>query len=145
MKKLLLAVMCSLVFVSFTTVDYVDAKPRMSYKSPRKSFTPTAPRTNSTSTTNKDSISKSTTSQKSGTTSTTGTNRGFLSGGGLMRGMMIGGFAGLLFGGMFSQMGGFGSLLGLLVNVFIIIMLVRLATSIYRSFKNRPKPNNKRY
>lgn len=71
---------------------------------------------------------------------------GFFSGG-LMRGLFIGGLAGLLFGGLFSNLGVFGALLGFLVNAFAILIIVTLCIKIYQFLtrkkeKEDPRPWN---
>src|SRR5690606_41631811 len=42
---------------------------------------------------------------------------GLFGGSSFMKGMMLGGLAGLLFGGMFANMGAFGEIFGLLINI----------------------------
>ena len=58
---------------------------------------------------------------------------GFMSG--LMGGLIGAGIAGMLFGGgMFGGMSGFGGFLGFLLQIFLVVMVVRL---LYRWFSNR--------
>jgi predicted lipid-binding transport protein (Tim44 family) len=105
-------------------------------KSPKQSFTQTPKKT--------DNVNQTSTGTKTGTTTgaTTATKKpGFFSGGSLMKGLMIGGLAGLLFGSMFSGLGAFGEILGLMINllaIFAIIMLIRVAFVYLRSKRNPP-------
>lgn len=62
------------------------------------------------------------------------------SGGSFMKGLMIGGLAGMLFGGLFGNMGFFGEILGLLVNLMALFALFMLVVMIFRKFKDRRKP-----
>jgi predicted lipid-binding transport protein (Tim44 family) len=64
-----------------------------------------------------------------------------------MRGLLIGGMAGLLFGGLFGNMGGLGNILGLLVNVLAIYLLFVIIKNIVSYFIQRRKMNQnpKRY
>jgi len=72
------------------------------------------------------------------TKSTAGKKRGFFSGG-LMRGLFIGGLAGLLFGGIFANMGAFGSLLGLLINVIAIVFVFNIVRSIFAAIRTKKR------
>ncbi|AUS27091.1 membrane protein import inner membrane translocase subunit tim44 [Paenibacillus polymyxa] len=58
--------------------------------------------------------------------------------------MMLGGLAGMLFGGLFGNMGALGSLLGLVVNVLAIYVLIMVGVGIYRAIKNRRRPDDSR-
>lgn len=135
-KKLLMIVMAFTLFIGFTATDSADARRGGGggFKSGTKSYT-TTPKKSTDSTTSTTSKSSTT----SGTTGTTGKTGGFFSGGSLMRGMMIGGFAGLLFGGAFSNMGGFGELLGLAFNLIIIFAVVKVAMYLFRRNKEQRK------
>ncbi|RAP78188.1 hypothetical protein [Paenibacillus montanisoli] len=133
MKKGLLMLMAFALFFAFSA-GAVDAKPRGKISSPKKSFTtPSKPA---------DSVNKST-SGTSGTpksgAATTG-KRGFFSGGSLMKGLMIGGLAGMLFGGLFGNMGFLGDMFGLIINVLAIYILIVAIRGIFHYFKNRRKP-----
>ncbi|SFI31693.1 hypothetical protein SAMN02799624_00311 [Paenibacillus sp. UNC496MF] len=132
MKKGLLVFMAFALFFAFSA-SAADAKPRGGgFKSPRQSYTqtPSKPADNVTKT--------GTGTTKSGAATTA--NRGFFSGGSFMKGLMIGGLAGLLFGGLFGNMGFFGNIIGLLVNVLAIYVVIVLISGIVRYFRNRNKP-----
>ncbi|CAM3561794.1 hypothetical protein [Marinicrinis lubricantis] len=145
MKKVFLLLIAMTVVFSFTATDYVDAKPRSgSFKSGKKSFTDTP--SQSSNVNKSDSGTKS--SNKSTSSSSGTTNRGFFSGGSLMKGLMIGGLAGLLFGGMFSNMGFLGDMLGLFINILAIYIIIMVIHSIYKRFTQRkakpyPDPNER--
>ncbi|GMK41512.1 hypothetical protein PCCS19_45690 [Paenibacillus sp. CCS19] len=136
------------VFMAFTLLfvlvnQTADAKPRGSIKSPKKSYTqtPTTPKTdNNVSQTNPGTKTGTTT----GTTGKTTANRGFFSGGSFMKGLMIGGIAGLLFGGLFSNMGFLGNLIGLLMNIMAIVALIALVRFGIRYFRDRRHSYNRR-
>ena len=123
----------NVVFHNDTTT--VEAK---SYKSGKKSFN----RNNNT--TNNNNSSNFQQNKKSNTTNnaTTTTKRGFFSGGGFMRGLMIGGLAGMLFGGLFANMGFMGDLLGLFINLIAIFVVIALIRKIFSFFKNNKKDPN---
>ena len=105
-----------------------------SYKSGKKSFN----RNNNT--TNNNNFSNFQQNKKSNTTNNaTTTKRGFFSGGGFMRGLMIGGLAGMLFGGLFANMGFMGDLLGLFINLIAIFVVIALIRKIFSFFKNNKK------
>jgi predicted lipid-binding transport protein (Tim44 family) len=143
MKKVLLLVMSFSLIIALTLPATLDAKRGGGYKSPKRTYTESP----SKSTDNVNKSQPGTT--KSGTAGTTaGTagaaNRGFFSGGSLAKGLMIGGIAGLLFGGMFANMGGFGDFLGLLINVLAIYILFKAVRGIYRYYQaqRRINPND---
>jgi len=134
------------LFFAFTLVfsatapmfaDVADAKPR--YRSPSRSYTPDAPAQSPTNRT--DNINNGTTNRAGTTTpgAATRTGTGF-GGGGLMRGLMLGGLAGLMFGGLLSGLGAFGSILGLLVNVLAIVVAIALVRKLYQAYANRNRP-----
>ena len=56
----------------------------------------------------------------------------------------MGGFAGLLFGSMFSGMGMMGNILGLAVNVFAIYIIVMLVMALFRRKQPQPQPSDDR-
>ncbi|WP_315969829.1 hypothetical protein [Bacillus testis] len=70
---------------------------------------------------------------KNNQTNTASTKRG----GGFMKGMLFGGLAGMLFGGLFGNMGAFGALLGLVVNVLAIVVLISIVVKIISLFTNK--------
>ncbi|NBD23517.1 hypothetical protein [Paenibacillus glycinis] len=135
MKKGILVLMAFALFFVFTA-STADARPRGGgiKSSPRQSYTPAPSKP-------ADNINKSnsgTGTTKAGTT--TNANRGFFSGGSFMKGLMIGGLAGLMFGGLFGNMGFFGNIVGLLVNILAIYVVIMAISGIVRYFRNRKKP-----
>lgn len=59
--------------------------------------------------------------------------------GGLMKGLFIGGLAGLLFGGLFANMGMLGSILGFAINAIAIILIVVIIKKIFDLMKAKKK------
>ena len=134
------------VFMAFTLLfvlvnQTADAKPRRSIKSPKQSYTQTPKTDNNVSQTNPGTKTGTTTGTAGKTTTA---NRGFFSGGSFMKGLMIGGIAGLLFGGLFSNMGFFGDLIGLFMNIIAIIALIALVRFAIRYFRDRRHSYNRR-
>ena len=142
MKKTLLLIMAFTVLLSFSFVTDSDAR-RGGYKAPKRSYTET-PSKPADNTSKVQPGNKASTGTGTGAGAATTANRGFFSGGSLAKGLMIGGLAGLLFGGMFANMGAFGDFLGLLVNVLAIYILFVAIRGIFRYLKQqkRPGPND---
>jgi predicted lipid-binding transport protein (Tim44 family) len=142
MKKFLLVVMSCMLFFAIVTPSVVDAKASRSYKSPTGSFKQTPPNS-----TRDGSVAKP--DPNASTARTPGMapapNRGFFSGGGLMKGLLIGGLAGMMFGGIFGNMGFMGNILGMLVNVLGLIIIVMIIIKIVGYFIERRRTNQKRY
>lgn len=139
MRKMFIALLTIAVFFSFNPMD-ADAK-RGGFKSPKGSYQQTPSKST-------DNVTKTEPAKSGTTTGGTGAatgNRGFFSGGSLMKGLMIGGFAGLLFGGFFGAMGGFGEFLGLLFNILIIYMLFRIGRALYVKYQERKAAERRRY
>lgn len=137
MKKLLAAVLtAALIFTPVGTAIFqdqpttVDAK---RYSSGKKSFNFNNNRTNNNNSFFQNKKADSPTTNKSAVTPNP------VKKGGFMKGLMVGGLAGLLFGSLFGNMGFLGSILGLLVNVFAIIVLISLIRGIFTYFKNKKK------
>lgn len=136
MKKMLM------VFVAFTLfftlfsgfANDADARRGGGFKSTPKSYTTTPKKS-----TDSNSSTMNSTNRTNNTTGSTA-NRGFFSGGSFFKGLMIGGLAGMLFGGMFGNMGMFGDILGLIINLFAIYILFIAARGIYRMIRQRKKP-----
>ncbi|MBC1458803.1 DUF2653 family protein [Listeria newyorkensis] len=139
MKKLLFFVMSMmLVFSPLGTVTYNTIMPSKyeqvseahakGYRSPSRSYRPNnnQVKRNNNSTTNKATNNQA--AKKS--------NRGFWGG------LMFGGLAGLLFGSMLGNMGAFGDILALIINVIAIIVIIRLLIYLFQKWRNRnnPKP-----
>lgn len=136
-KALLLFSLLAFTVVVSAPADQADAA-RKSFSSGKRSFSQTPKKST-------DSVSRTTTGTKTNTGATTGTTtqRGFFSGGSLMKGLMIGGIAGLFFGSVFSSMGGFGSFLGLLVNLFAIMVLISIIRAVFSSFRRNRNPRQR--
>ncbi|GFN30777.1 hypothetical protein [Paenibacillus xylaniclasticus] len=137
-KGIALFMALTLLFVLVN--ESADAKPRRAIKSPKQSYTETPSKSSN-------NVSQSNPGTNSGTKSGTtnpSTQRGFFSGGSFMKGLMIGGLAGLLFGGIFSNMGFFGNLIGLLINVMAIFALIAGIRAAINYFRNRRYSNNQR-
>lgn len=132
MKKGFMVVLALALFFTLGFGQYADAKPRGGIKSPKQSYTQTPKKS--------DNVSQTNPGTKTG--ATTGTTKpGFFGGGSLMKGLMIGGLAGLMFGSLFSGLGAFGNILGLMINllaIFAVIMLIRVAFVYLRSKRNPP-------
>lgn len=139
MKKGFMLVMAFALFVTlgFGMADTADAK-RGGAKSSKKSYTQTTPKQDSTSGATQSSTGTKATGTGTGAAATTKSG-GLFGGSSLMKGLMIGGLAGMLFGSMFSGMGAFGEILGLMVNllaIFAVIMVIRAAFVYIKSKKN---------
>lgn len=110
------------------------------YKSPKGSFKQPASKPNTgTSKTQPDNTKTNT-----GATTTPNTSRGLFGGGGFAKGLMLGGLAGLMFGGMFGNMGFMGNLLGLFVNIMGIVILIMIVRSIFSYFTRRRRYDESR-
>jgi hypothetical protein len=57
--------------------------------------------------------------------------------GGIMRGLLYGGIAGLLLGGLLGNLGFFGGILGLFINILAIVFLIFLIRKLIRYFRYR--------
>ncbi|HZG85378.1 hypothetical protein [Paenibacillus sp.] len=126
----------SLVFaVAAPLIEHADAKPR--YRSPSRSYTPEAPAAPKRT----DNVDNGATNRTGTTTPGTAprTGAGF-GAGGLMRGLMLGGLAGLMFGGLLSGLGAFGSILGLLINGLALALLFVFIRNMYRKYKKYSRP-----
>ncbi|MEK3881359.1 hypothetical protein [Paenibacillus sp. PL2-23] len=133
MKKGFLVMLALALFLGLSFGQTADAK-RGGFKSPKQSVTDSK---------KTDNVSQSNPGTKTGTGTgaTTGAaNKPLYGGSGLMKGLMIGGLAGLLFSGMFAEMGAMGEIFGLLINllaIFALIMLIRVGYVYLKSKKNQ--------
>jgi len=126
----------SLVFaVAAPLIEHADAKPR--YRSPSRSYTPEAPAATPKRT---DNVDNGATNRTGATTPGTAPRAGGFGAGGLMRGLMLGGLAGLMFGGLLSGLGAFGSILGLLINGLALVLLFVFIRNMYRKYKKYSRP-----
>lgn len=145
MKKIFAAAIAVLILFTFTLPGEADAR-RGGFKSSRGSFQSTTP--NKAKQDNNAAVNRSSSnsdSARSGTAATSANaNRGGLAGGGFMKGLMVGGLAGLLFGGLFSSLGAFGDLLGLMVNLLAIYILFSIGRHLYMAYRERKKQQENR-
>lgn len=147
MKKLLVAAMTlTLLFgaasaavpaqANAATIQYAKG-----YKSPKGTYKQPATNPNA-------GVSKTQPGKNVKDPATAGTTpapkRGFTAGG-FARGLFIGGIAGLLFGGMFGNMGFLGNMLGLFINVMALVFLFMIVRRIFSYFMNRKRYDHKRY
>lgn len=142
LKKMMLIVMAFTLLIAFTNPDYADARRGGGFRSGPRSYTP-APKKSTTN--NNYKKSDTTTNNKmSGTTATSGANtkRGFFSGGSFMKGLMVGGLAGMLFGGLFGNMGFLGNMLGMAVNLLAIYFVIMIVMSLFQRFRRKPQQPN---
>lgn len=103
------------------------------YKSGKKSFSPTSPSKNDSNSffqKNKQDDNKTTNSAKTKQAS----NKG-----GILKGLFLGGLAGLLLGGLLSNLGILGSIIGLAINLLAIFVLIAVIRKIFVFFKNKRK------
>jgi len=146
MKKGLLTLLT--LVVTFTLsfglfADSADAKRGGGFKSNKQSFTQQKNDAKKT-----DNASTSQTNQsKTNTGSTQTTKQGglFGNGGGFVKGLLVGGLATMLFGSLFTNMG--GEMLNTIVNLLLlfgIIMIIRAAWTYVRNNK-RPANNGPNY
>ncbi len=142
MKKGFLVMMAlALVFtLSLGFSDSADARRGGGgFKSSKGSFTQTPKK--------QDNVQQSSGTKQNGAASTAGTKQGgMFSGGGFMKGMLLGGLAGMMFGGLFGNMGAMGEMLTAILNIAIIvgIILVIRAAFIYIRNNKKPKPDQRR-
>jgi predicted lipid-binding transport protein (Tim44 family) len=150
MFKKVLLLFSLFAFVATVTAPLIDsADAKRSFRSGTKTFTKTPAKSDT-------SVNSGTTARSS--TNTTGTaassaNRGMFGGGSFLKGMMIGGLAGLLFGGLFANMGFMGELLGLMINVLAIVALIAIVRAVFASIRkkrdserpNYVNPNDRRW
>lgn len=59
--------------------------------------------------------------------------------GGFLGGMMLGGLAGMLFGGLLANMGGFGNIIGMIVNILAILVILRLVIMLISRMRKNKK------
>ncbi|MBC1475503.1 DUF2653 family protein [Listeria grandensis] len=141
MKKLIIfAMSLMLVFSPMGTVTYNTIMPAKyeqvseahakGYRSPSRSYRPNNNQVNRSNNTNKATNNQATKSKNS--------NRGFWGG------LLFGGIAGLLFGSMLGNMGAFGDIFALIINVIAIILIIRLLIYFFQKWRNRnnPKPQS---
>ncbi|MFY0758195.1 hypothetical protein AB1K32_04855 [Metabacillus dongyingensis] len=57
--------------------------------------------------------------------------------GGIMRGLLYGGIAGLLLGGLLGNLGFFGGILGMFINLFALLLFIFIIRKLVRFFTHR--------
>ncbi len=134
-KKLLSAMLVmTLVFTpvgGFLLGDQVTTVSAKGYKSGKKSF-------NSNTNNNSSFFKKDDTQQKSSTiTKSSKTTKSKT--GSIMKGLFLGGLAGLLLGGLLSNLGILGSIIGLFINVIAIIAVIVIIRKVFTFFKKKRK------
>jgi predicted lipid-binding transport protein (Tim44 family) len=143
MKKIIKLVLClSLAFGVTATVLPIQTEAATfakAYKSPKGSYK--APATKSNSGVNKTTPDSNT--KAPGTAASTTPKRSFF-GGGFARGLFLGGLAGMMFGGLFGNMGFMGQMLGLFVNVIAIVAVIMAIRWIISYFRKR-RYSSRRY
>lgn len=141
LKKLVLLFAMSVVLVfsplgttTYNTIvpakyEQVSEAHAKGYRSPSRSYRP-----------NNNQIKRDTTKKATNNQATKNksNNRGFLGG------LLFGGIAGLLFGSMLGNMGAFGDILALIINVIAIILVIRILIYFFQKWRNRnnPKPQS---
>jgi beta-lactamase regulating signal transducer with metallopeptidase domain len=101
------------------------------YKSGKKSF-------NSNTNNSPSLFKKDDTQQKSSTTTKSSTTAKSKTGS-IMKGLFLGGLAGLLLGGLLSNLGILGSIIGLFINVLAILAIILIIRKLFAYFKNKRK------
>ncbi|WP_047152316.1 hypothetical protein [Aneurinibacillus tyrosinisolvens] len=132
MKKIFTLFLAVAVFFGaggFLHPDEVSAK--KSYRSGTKSYQPAGTSQNKNSSFNNSDASK----VNKSTSSPLSTAK--KSSGGFMKGLLFGGLAGMLLGGMLGNLGSFGAILGLLVNVLFVFAAIMIIVRLYRFFKKK--------
>ncbi|MBD8497521.1 MULTISPECIES: hypothetical protein [Paenibacillus] len=137
MRKLMAAFMAITLLFAVTAPGIVDAKKRSGggFSSGVKKYNP-APTKNDSGVSSTNKANQPT--NKATTTTPPKTSKPSF-GGSFLKGMMIGGLAGMLFGGLFGDMGMLGNILGLMVNVFAIVLLFMVASIIFRKWRDSRK------
>ncbi|WP_409294296.1 hypothetical protein V1498_13850 [Peribacillus sp. SCS-26] len=132
MKKLMSAILSAALIFSpvghYVFHDQGQKVEARGYKSGKRSF-------NTNGSTTKNSPYFQTKKQSPSTSSKSAAQK--RNSGGFMRGLMYGGIAGLLFGSMFANMGAFGSLLGMMVNLVAMYFVFSLIRSFFAARRNK--------
>lgn len=140
MKKGFILTLVMTVFLALSigfSSDTADAKRGGGFKSNKQSFT----QKNDSTTQQSNTGATSGTAAKTGTGAAATTKGGGLFGGNsFLKGMALGGLAGLLFGGMFANMGAFGEIFGLLINIIAIVAIIMVIRAAWTYIRNNKKP-----
>lgn len=115
----------------FILGDQLTTVSAKGYKSGKKSF--------NSNTTNSPSLFKKDDSQQKSSTTTKSSTTAKPKAGSLMKGLFLGGLAGLLLGGLLSNLGILGSIIGLFVNVLAIFAVIFIIRKLFTYFKKKRK------
>ncbi|MCM3408689.1 hypothetical protein [Metabacillus litoralis] len=118
----------------FLVGDHVTTVSAKGYKSGKKSFN---------SNTNSPSLIKKDDTQQNSSTTTKSNTTTKPKAGNLMKGLFLGGLAGLLLGGLLSNLGILGSLIGLVINVLAIFAVIFIIRKVFTYFVNKNKRKHK--
>ncbi|TXC91582.1 hypothetical protein FS935_08065 [Metabacillus litoralis] len=134
LKKLFSAMLVTTLLFTpvggFLLGDQITTVSAKGYKSGKKSFN-----SNTNNNTNSPSLFKKQDSSKTNQNSATTKPKT----GSLMKGLFLGGLAGLLLGGLLSNLGILGSIIGLFVNVLAIFAVIFIIRKIFTYYKNKRK------
>jgi predicted lipid-binding transport protein (Tim44 family) len=116
----------------FMLGDQLTTVSAKGYKSGKKSF-------NSNTNNNSPSLFKKDDTQQKSSTTTKNSTTAKPKMGGIMKGLFLGGLAGLLLGGLLSNLGVLGSIIGLFINVLAIIAVIFIIRKLFTLFKKKRK------
>lgn len=116
----------------FMLGDQLTTVSAKGYKSGKKSF-------NSNTNNNSPSLFKKDDTQQKSSTTTKNSTAAKPKMGGIMKGLFLGGLAGLLLGGLLSNLGVLGSIIGLFINVLAIIAVIFIIRKLFTLFKKKRK------
>ncbi|OAS86752.1 MULTISPECIES: hypothetical protein [Metabacillus] len=116
----------------FMLGDQLTTVSAKGYKSGKKSF-------NSNTNNNSPSLFKKEDTQQKSSTTTKNSTTAKPKMGGIMKGLFLGGLAGLLLGGLLSNLGVLGSIIGLFINVLAIIAVIFIIRKLFTLFKKKRK------
>ena len=116
----------------FILGDQLTTVSAKGYKSGKKSF-------NSNTNNNSPSLFKKDDTQQKSSTTTKNSTSAKPKMGGIMKGLFLGGLAGLLLGGLLSNLGILGSIIGLFINVLAIIAVIFIIRKLFTLFKKKRK------
>ncbi|WP_273131160.1 hypothetical protein ACNRWW_07010 [Metabacillus sp. HB246100] len=137
-KKLFSAILvATLLFTpvgGFLLGDQISTVSAKGYKSGKKSFN-----SNTTNNNNSPSLFKKDDSQQKSSTTTSSNTTTKSKTGSIMKGIFLGGLAGLLLGGLLSNFGILGSIIGLFINMLAIFAVIFIIRKVYSYFKNKRK------
>ncbi|MGG2092017.1 hypothetical protein AB1283_04710 [Bacillus sp. S13(2024)] len=138
MLKKIVTILTAFMFV-FAASSSVDSAYAKTYKSGKKSYTPSSGQTQKSTVDlkKKDSnvnANKTTDSKTKATNTAPKSNKGSF-----MKGLLLGGIGGLLMGSLFANMGALGSVLAFMVNMLVMAGIVMLAVRAFKYFKNQRK------